>query len=424
MQCETFSTGVRVAVAVFIATLLVPGARVAAQEKVLHNFNLDGSGGASPLYGALITDEAGNLYGTTSEGGPPNRTGTVFELHPPLAGKKSWREAVLWSFSDIDSGKGGIEPFAGLVFDSSHINLYGTTYIGGTYNGGTIFELSPKKGGGWTHTVLHDFNDDNGDGYDPYAGLVIDAKGNLYGTTYRGGASGLGTVFELKPPAAGKTDWTEHILHSFQGNPTDGANPEAGLSFDGNGNLYGTTVYGDTNGLYNAGTVFELSPVAGGGWKYTGVIWSFSNNGVDGSEPGYGSLVLDKSGNLYGTTSGGGTNFLGTVFELSPKTGGGWSETILWDFGSGEDGAFPYAGVIFDTSGNLYGTTFQGGEYDDGSVFKLTPNLTESLLHSFNNNGVDGFEPYAGLLLNHGVLYGTTPGGGKDGFGTVFRVKP
>jgi uncharacterized repeat protein (TIGR03803 family) len=145
---------------------------------------------------------------------------------------------------------------------------------------------------------------------------------------------------------------------------------------------------------------------------------------VDGSEPGYGSLVLDKSGNLYGTTSGGGTNFLGTVFELSPKTGGGWSETILWDFGSGEDGAFPYAGVIFDTSGNLYGTTFQGGEYDDGSVFKLTPNLTESLLHSFNNNGVDGFEPYAGLLLNHGVLYGTTPGGGKDGFGTVFRVKP
>jgi uncharacterized repeat protein (TIGR03803 family) len=407
-----------------------------AQERVLYDFDVN-KYGASPLYGDLITDQNGNLYGTASAGGPTNHTGTVFELVKPATGTKWGKPHVLWSFSDSDDSKGGTEPYAGLVFDSSHTNLYGTTYDGGTYGSGTVFELSPPTGGktSWTHTVLHNFNNTNGvDGYNTYASLVLDAAGNLYGTTFRGGAHGAGIVFELVKPTTG-TVWKEKILHAFSNQPTDGANPEAGLIFDASGNLYGTTHYGDTTGLYNAGTVFELSPNGSGSWKEA-VLWSFSNNGEDGSEPGYGSLIFDASGNLYGTTIGGGSNYVGTVFELSPNGSGGWNETLLHDFGGSLDGVMPYAGVILDSSGNLYGTTLQGGAYavdgnaGYGTVFELSPPATgetiwtSKVLHSFDNNGVDGFEPYAGLVLDDGSLYGLTPGGGTYSYGTVFEVTP
>ena len=424
MQSKKCSIGLTVAI--LTVTLLVAGARAVAQEQVLYDFNLD-KYGATP-YGGLMTDGYGNLYGTTSAGGPSNHTGTVFEFSPQTDG--SWKYTVLHSFSDANSVKGGAEPYAGLISDASG-NLYGTTHIGGKYGYGTVFELvKPTAGTTWKWELLHSFNDDGTDGFEPaFASLVLDPGGNLYGTSYYGGANNVGIVFELVKPTKGKV-WVEKILHNFEGNPTDGANPSAGLTFDGKGNLYGTTTYGDTNGLYNSGTVFELSPNGSGGWNYVGVLHNFSNDGVDGSEPGNGSLVFDASNNLYGTTVGGGTNQLGTVFELSPNESGGWTEVLLYDFGSyPTDGVFPYSGLTFDATGNLYGTTSQGGaNAGDGTVFELSQNgdgvWTETLLHSFNNNGMDGFEPDAGVVLYAGNLYGTTPGGGTYTYGTVYEVTP
>jgi uncharacterized repeat protein (TIGR03803 family) len=425
---KTLSIRLKAALATFALTFLVTVTRAVAQEeKVLYDFTLAGHGGASPLYGDLITDGSGNLYGTTSGGGA-EEVGAVFELSPPVPPSKHWKETPLYNFSVHDGGIGGTNPVAALLFDPSYTNLYGTTLAGGAYGYGTVFELTPPipPKTFWEEYVLHSFNRNGTDGYSPYAGLIMDSAGNLYGTTYSGGVDGLGTVFELKPPAEGKKKWKEYILHSFQGNPIDGANPEAGLTLDG-GNLYGTTVYGDNTGTYNAGTVFELTPGTGGSWNYTGVLWSFSNNGKDGSEPGYGSLLFDGSGNLYGTTAGGGTSFLGTVFEMSPEEGGGWSETVLYSFGGGTaDGGFPYSGLVSDITGNLYGTTSQGGKYADGTVFELSTDEKESLLWSFSNNGKDGIEPYAGLVFDSvtGDLYGTTPGGGTHTYGTVFQAKP
>src|ERR1019366_934096 len=210
--------------------------------------------------------------------------------------------------------------------------------------------------------VLYSFIHNGTDGGFPQAGLIFDAAGNLYGTTSEGGTSsscsgGCGTVFELTPTAGG--GWTEKVLHNFNSNGTDGANPYAGLIFDAAGNLYGTTTVG---GTYYYGTVFELTPTAGGGWTEK-VLHSFNYNGTDGNNP-QASLTIDAAGNLYGTTSGGGTygNYKGTVFELTPAAGGDWTETVLHNF-VGPDGAAPLAGLIFDAAGNLYGTTSGGGTY-------------------------------------------------------------
>jgi uncharacterized repeat protein (TIGR03803 family) len=435
MQSKKCSTGLTAALTVLTVTLLMLAPRAVAQEKVLYDFNLN-KYGATPQ-GGLITDTAGNLYGTASEGGPSNYTGTVFEFSPKADG--GWKYTVLHSFSDANSVKGGAEPYAGLISDATG-NLYGTTHIGGKYGYGTLFELvKPTTGTTWKFELLHSFDDNGTDGVNPaFASLVLDAAGNLYGTTPSGGANSAGIVFELVKPTAGTT-WKEKILHTFD-NPvdgTDGATPSAGLAFDSKGNLYGTTTYGDTNGLYNAGTVFELSPTLSGGWNYVGVLHNFSNDTGDGSEPGYGSLLYDAStGVFYGTTIGGGANNLGTVFALSPNESGGWNESVLYSFGSySTDGVFPYSGLTLDTLGNLYGTTSQGGAgggtgIGPGTVFELSPNgsegWSETLLHSFTNNGTDGFEPYAGVVLDAftGNLYGTTPGGGTYAYGTVYEVTP
>jgi uncharacterized repeat protein (TIGR03803 family) len=244
----------------------------------------------------------------------------------------------------------------------------------------------------------------------------------LYGTTVDGGGvTSYGTVFELTPSAGGV--WTETVLHTFAYSGTDGYTPLAGLVFDASGNLYGTTVNG---GAYKYGTVFELTPTAGGGWTET-VLHSFNNKGTDGYWP-YASLILDASGNLYGTTLNGGTSNVGTVFELTPTAGGGWTETVLHNF-RGKDGYNPNSSLIFDAAGNLYGTTVKGGHYGYGTVFELTPTAggiwAETLLHSFNNNGTDGYWPYAGLIFDAvGNLYGTSYLGGAHGFGTVFEITP
>ena len=268
---------------------------------------------------------------------------------------------VLHSFNN--NGMDGNNPYAGLIFDAAG-NLYGTTSGGGTSSDGTVFELTPAAGGTWTEKVLHSFNQNGTDGYEPFAGLIFDAAGNLYGTTFAGGTYDLGTVFELTPAAGGT--WTEKVLWSF-GNGTDGHKLYAGLIFDAAGNLYGTTVGGGTPDL---GTVFELTPAAGGTWTEK-VLYNFGG-GTDGTAP-YGGLIFDAAGNLYGTTSQGGTSNLGTAFELTPAGGGTWTEKVLHTFGSGTDGVDLVAGLIFDGAGNLYGMTLRGGTYALGTAFELTP---------------------------------------------------
>ncbi len=280
----------------------------------------------------------------------------------------------------------------------------------------------PKKAAVGPKKVLHSFGHGT-DGTLPRGGVVLDAAGNLYGTTFEGGIHGVGTAFELSPQADGV--WTETVLHSFNG--ADGWFPEAGLIFDTAGNLYGTTGLG---GIHEFGTVFELSPREGGGWAEK-VLHSFNENGVDGSLP-YASLIFDVAGNLYGTTYYGGIHtceghYCGTVFELSPKDGG-WSEKLLHSFGNGTDGTLPQSSLAIDAAGNLYGTTYYGGIHAAGVAFELSPRegggWTETVLHSFGN-GNDGADPQAGMIYVDGNLYGTTYfGGGEDGFGTVFEITP
>jgi uncharacterized repeat protein (TIGR03803 family) len=220
--------------------------------------------------------------------------------------------------------------------------------------------------------VLHSFGNGT-DGLYPYAGLIFDAAGNLYGTTYEGGIHGYGTVFELTPEEGG--GWTEKVLHSFNLNGTDAAYPQASLIMDSAGNLYSTSYEGgihlDPCGGVGCGTVFELSPQEGGGWTEK-VLHSFNLNGTDGDEP-YAGLIIDTAGNLYGTTIAGGIHNNGTVFELSPREGGGWTEKVVHSFGNGTDGYEPYAGLIIDAAGNLYGTTVEGGIHGYGTVFEITP---------------------------------------------------
>jgi len=412
------------ALAIFTATLFVASAWAATLEKVLHNFNSNGTDGANP-YAGLIFDAAGNLYGTTYLGGTGSclfsgsGCGTVFELSPNGTG--GWTEQVLHTFNH--NGTDGIEPSAGLIFDGAG-NLYGTTNGGGTQGVGTVFELSPNGHGGWTETVLYNFSG-YPDGAYPYAGLIFDAVGNLYGTTEYGGTyskcyGGCGTVFVLTPAAGG--GWTETVLLSF--NDHGGAYPAASLILDASGNLYGTTYEG---GAFGVGTAFELTPQTGGGWKEK-VLHDFNNNGKDGYYPEAG-LIFDATGNLYGTTYGGGADNVGAVFRLTRKASGGWAEKILHDFNdNGKDGAYPAAGLIVDASGNLYGTTY-GGAFGLGTAFELTPKAgggwTEKILHRFNDNGKDGNHPQASLVFDaSGNLYGTTYDGGVYGDGTVFEITP
>ncbi len=315
------------------------------------------------MSGSLTFDAAGNLYGTTNEGGTYYGHGIVFELTPTGGG--NWTETVVHDFAN---GSDGNSPYAGVIFDT-HGNLYGVNIYGGTYNWGTAFEFSPNGGGGWTETELYSFDRNGTDGFNPLGTLIFDAAGNLYGTTFGGGLNGRGTVFELSPNGSG--GWTETILYNFcsQSRCADGRNPFAGLIFDRSGNLYGTTTYG---GSSFGGTVFELSPDGSGGWTET-VLHNFNQNGTDGAYP-EAALVFDAAGNLYGTTSGGGTYYYGTAFEMSPAGGGNWTETVLHSFNNdGTDGASPYAPLILDRSGNLYGTTEYGGTDNSGTVFEITP---------------------------------------------------
>jgi len=310
--------------------------------------------------------------------------------------------------------KNGVVPPAGLIPDASG-NLYGTTAEGGAHNDGTVFQLTPKAGGRWAEKqVVHRFTSNGSDGTGPEAAFLFDGAGNLYSTTASGGAVGVGTVFELTPASG---SWNEQVLYSFQ----DGGRPYGSLVLDASGNLYGTTGYG---GAQNDGTVFELSPKAGDHWREK-VLHSF--NGIDGRMPLAG-LVFDDCGNLYATTAAGGTYDYGTVFELSPKSGGGWKENVLLSFNY-LNGAGPASNLIFDAIGNLYGTTSGGGtgdcQYGCGTVFELSSQgigtWTETLLVDFQWSAI----PTANVILgSSGELYGTTTNGGVQGWGTVFDIMP
>ncbi len=327
-------------------------------QTVLYAFPGGPFGGADPT-GSLVFDQAGNLYGTTATSG--NGSGTVFELD------NSGNETNIWFFS---GGPEGGVPLAGLVIDSGG-NLYGTTSTGGdpSCKCGTVFELSPPQPGGlWTETTLYAFRGNTrNDGANPVAGLVFDARGNLYGTTENG--IGFGTVFKLTAPSLPTGRWTERLLYVFGSQQGDGGSPAASLIFDELGNLYGTLSAG-------AGGVFQLTPSKTGLWKAT-MIHGFIGGTGDGAKP-LGSVIMDGRGNLYSTTGeGGGTGCLrmgcGTAFELSPPTqpGGAWAETFL-PFNSGQDGATPEAGLTAGKGDALYGTTIQGGSSKDlGTVFEL-----------------------------------------------------
>jgi uncharacterized repeat protein (TIGR03803 family) len=424
MQSKRISLHLTATLAMFAAIMFATVTRVSAQESILHSFG-SSSDGAEPS-GSLIVDASGNLYGMTSRGGSAN-SGTVFKLTPKTGG--GWREKVLYSF--LNNHQDGTSPGGSLVLDAKG-RLYGTTTAGGSNNTGTVFKLTLQIGGVWKETVLHTFPNvnDRKDGIFPNGGLIFDASGNLYGVTGSGGTRGNGTVFELVPKSGGR--WTEKILHNFtQGDKTDGRFPNSKLIFDAAGNLYGTTRDGGGGVCYlGCGTVFKLSQ-SGGVWSET-ILHRFQNDGEDGYQP-YGDLIIDASGNLYGTTAWGGGpvhQFFGTVFELTPQTGGTWAENILYSFGNqGKDGERPFGGVVLDGAGNLYGTTFAGGTANFlGTVFKLAPQTgggwTQTLLHSFKAFNQDGTGPRTGLVIDEaGNLFGTTlTGGGKANMGTVFEI--
>jgi uncharacterized repeat protein (TIGR03803 family) len=375
-------------------------------------------------------------------------------LFSPIQLKAQVTYKVLYNFT---GGADGAQPYATVVLDTAG-NLFGTAEFGGASGKGTVFQLSPSQGG-WTFNLVYTFTGGT-DGAVPIGGVIVDAAGNLYGTTSSGGGTcQCGTVYELTPA---QTGWTFQVLHSFQGG-TDGAYSGASLAFYGS-QLAGTTTSG---GRYNRGTAFTL-PIAGGqdfvyslngingnqpwsslyqgiGTSYVGgrdgvgnvfalygtkirVVHAFHPATALGDHP-LGNLVSDSSNNLYGTTSQGGGGGSGTVYKMKPGIGiDVYAFSLVHSF-SGPDGQYSNAGLVLDASGNLYGTTaFGGADAGYGTVFKLTPGAknkwTETLLHSFTG-GSDGSNPYGGLAIDGaGKLYGTAIGGGTTGNGVVFQITP
>jgi uncharacterized repeat protein (TIGR03803 family) len=362
----------------------------------------------------LVIDSAGNLYGTSVQGGNLGG-GTVFRLSPSVTG---WIHSVLYNFT---GGADGGEPYKGVTLDARG-NLYGTTVTGGggVCEGGcgVVFQLSPH-GDTWRQTVIHTFAGGT-DGSGPGSGVTFDRQGNLYGMTPTGGAFGLGTIYELLPN--GKT-WDEKILHDFTGG-ADGSSASAGrLIFDPAGNLYGVATAGGANGK---GAAFKLTPVGDGTWTFQ-TLYSFKGQ-PDAGFP-YGGLVFDRAGNLYGTTYYDGANNLGSVYELHPVAGGAWEEKVLYSFKGGKDGASSIGNLVLDAAGDLYGTTSEGGaSCSCGTVFKLTPGGSgkwmETVVYRFHGAPDGGFV-YNGMVGDgSGTYYGATVHGGTSDDGTIYQFTP
>ena len=381
------------AILLVVLTMLATNAASAQTFTVLQSFNgLDGN-----LPGTPILDKAGNLYGTTVEGGPGEYGGfgNVYKLSHTGSG---WVLNDLYDFTAF--GDGAYPEYGGLTLGGDG-TLYGTAAAEGDYGYGTIFNLRPQATFcravrcPWDITVLYAFGA-GPDGNYPNGKIVFDAAGNMYGTTYAGGDYGYGTVFMAT--RSGGT-WAETVLHSFNGKD-EGAYPMATVARDAAGNLYGTT---NSAGAPAWGTVFELTP-SGSGWTFQ-VIHSFTN-GMDGRSP-VGGLVLDSAGNLYGSAQHNGQNFGGTIFELSPS-GSGWTFNLLYSL-TGQGG--PADTLTFDSAGNLYGTTYQDGAYGAGSVFELSPSgggWTYTDLHDFTG-GNDGKWPTGSVALEGEAISSAPP---------------
>jgi uncharacterized repeat protein (TIGR03803 family) len=385
-------------------TLMLVSTAVATTYKVLHRFTL--TDGANPVSG-LVLDATGNLYGTTLGGGE-GLNGTVFKLSPNSDG--TWTETILHPFT---SGPDPGNPHGDLIFDGAG-NLYGTTEA-------SVYKLTPLSQGAWSESLLQ-----LGLG-GSFAGLIFDAAGNLYGTTEQGGV-GYGTVFKLTPNSDGS--WTQDVLHTFS--VLDGAYVDAALIFDNVGNLYGTATQGGTDvQCLGCGVVFKLSPQPDGSWTET-LLHSF--NVADGATP-YAGLSADVAGDLYGTTFNGGNSTncpaasfagCGVVFKLTRNLNGSWSYKVLHRF-IDRPAAHPYAGVVIDQAGNLYGTTVEGGSANGGTVYKLSRTVnagwTFTVLHIFP--GTPALHPYGKLVIDSaGHLYGTARdcSSSSNCYGVVFEI--
>jgi hypothetical protein len=470
-MARTSSRTRRLTTALFVLLALALPASAAWKEKVLYSFT-GGSDGSTPA-GGVVFDSTGNLYGANILGGakgsgcPSGGCGVVFEISPPKQKGGAWTQATIYTFQGFNQGNDGFSPYGGLIIDAKG-NLYGTTAYGGTgsctllggrWGCGTAYELSPpqQKGGKWTEKILYSLQGGK-DGYFAWGDLVFDANGNLYGATQFGGGKGTscnilyggqcGTVFEISPPKTKGGKWTEKVLHSFAGGTrgeksSDGATPNGGLILDSKGVVYGTTYYGGDNagncgGGVNGigcGTVFELLPpkAKGGAWAEA-VLHRFGLD-QDGSNPADG-MVFGEDGNPYGTTYYGPPNDYGTIFVLTKHSGrpSAWTESVLYRFKDGKDGANPAGRLIFDRDGNLYGTAERGtwtSVY--GDVFKLkaptgqASRWTLDVLHGFATRSGGG-NPSARLVSDaNGNYYSTTGGGGGPKCGTcgiVFEVSP
>jgi uncharacterized repeat protein (TIGR03803 family) len=436
--------------AVVLVLALTTTTRALPRETVLHAFSTlpHGAEPGSPL----IADGAGNLYGTATQGGA---YGVVFELTPGQNG--TWKQTVLHDFKGSTySGPDGAYPVSNLLLDSAG-NLDGATYKGGTFGLGCVFRLA-KSGSVWNETVLYSFRGANNDASGVLGGLIglaMDSAGNIFGATsaggngpcsdYEGNGIGCGVVFKLSPGANGA--WTESLLYSFQYS-TDGGIPYSTLVLDSAGDVYGTTEFGGDLqcptllGAVGCGTVFKLTPSLDGTWTES-VLYAFTGFSGDQSPYPYGSLLLDANGNLFGTA--GGEYAYGAVFELSPTSSGGWTESTLYIFNGGADGAYLFEGLALNASGNIYGTTLSGGSgpcspYQSvgcGTVFDLSKSQSgwsKSILYNFLD-GADGEYPSAGVTLDAaGNIYTTAstggatncqlPNGPPNGCGAVLKLSP
>ena len=417
------AVAVTLAIAFAFCVTATPAAR-AQTFKVIHNFALGGADGSLPAAG-LTSDAAGNFYGTTEGGGTnhscsPYGCGTVYKLKHSGSG---WVLNTLYSFA---AGNDGANP-AGEVAIAKDGTLYGTTAAGGqgtctvypSTGCGTVFHLIPSATAPksvlspWNETVLYRFTGGS-DGANPQGDLTFDRSGNIYGTTQFGGNANIGVIFELSPSGSG---WTESVLYAGQYNGS-GYIPSGDVVFDISGNLYGVFQLGGD------GAVYQLSPT-GSSWTEQ-TLHEFTG-GNDGTQPA-GGLILDPSGNLFGTTQYGGNNSGGTVFELTPTSGGGWTFNTLYGLSCGPQYCGgPLDKLVLDASGNLYGTTNIDGAYGYGSVFKLTPSnggWTYTSLHDFTGYA-DGANPSCRLVFDaNGNLFGTAYTGGAYGWGVIFEITP
>jgi uncharacterized repeat protein (TIGR03803 family) len=390
---------------------MLAGATSASTTKVIYTF----AGGKDGEYldTDLVTDSAGNIYGSTVQGGDFGG-GTVFQLSPSGTG---WTHTVLYSFT---GGKDGGEPYKGVTLDPQG-NVYGTAVTGGagSCDGGcgVAFKLT-NSGGTWTQSVIHTFTGGN-DGSGPGSGLTFDPHGNLYGMTPTGGADSLGVIYQLKPQTNGA--WKLNVIHTFTGG-VDGSTGSAGrMILDRAGNLYGVATFGGANGH---GVAFELTRTQTG-WTLL-PLYAFMDQ-PDGASP-YGGLIFDKAGNLYGTTYYAGVNDVGTVYKLT-HANGAWSESVLYSFKGGTDGSSPISTLVSDAAGNLYGTTSDGGTgCACGVIFKLAHGAngtwTESVPYRFPGAPNAGFA-YNGMVVDStGNFYGATVHGGPTNDGTIYKFTP